>query len=119
MLGEKIRHHEVSCWLVNTGWVGGPYGVGARMKLSYTRAMVNAALSGELDSVPKTPDPVFRVMVPKTCPNVPAEMLNARGMWRDKAAYDRAAADLSARFNRNFEKFTLVGPEVLEAAPVG
>ena len=119
MLGEKIRHHEVSCWLVNTGWVGGPYGVGARMKLSYTRAMVNAALSGELDSVPKTPDPVFRVMVPKTCPSVPAEMLDARGMWPDKAAYDRAAAELSARFKRNFDKFTLVNREVLEAAPVG
>ncbi|MCU1276439.1 MAG: Phosphoenolpyruvate carboxykinase [Bryobacterales bacterium] len=119
MLGEKIRQHEVSCWLVNTGWVGGPYGVGQRMKLSYTRAMLNAALSGELENVPMTPHPVFRVMVPKTCPNVPAEMLDARGMWRDKAAYDRAAAELSARFNRNFEKFTLGGREVLEAAPVG
>jgi phosphoenolpyruvate carboxykinase (ATP) len=119
MLGEKIRQHEVSCWLVNTGWVGGPYGVGERMKLSYTRAMLNAALSGELDSVPMAPHPVFRVMVPKTCPNVPAEMLDARGMWQDKAAYDRVAAELSARFNRNFEKFTLVGREVLEAAPVG
>ena len=68
MLGEKMRQHEVSCWLVNTGWVGGPYGVGERMKLSYTRAMLNAALSGELESVPMTPHPVFRVMVPKTAP---------------------------------------------------
>jgi phosphoenolpyruvate carboxykinase (ATP) len=119
MLGEKIRRHAVSCWLVNTGWVGGGYGVGARMKLSYTRAMVNAALSGELDSVPMAPHPVFRVMVPKTCPNVPAEMLDARGMWQDKAAYDRAAAELSARFKRNFDKFALADREVLEAAPVG
>lgn len=118
MLGEKLRQHNVSCWLVNTGWAGGSFGVGERMKLVYTRAMLQAALSGALDSVEMAPHPVFRVLVPKSCPNVPAEVLDARGMWRDKAAYDRAARDLSARFNRNFEKFSTVGREVLEAAPV-
>jgi len=118
MLGDKMRQHAASCWLVNTGWAGGPYGVGKRMKLTYTRAMVNAALSGDLDGVPVTPHPVFRVLVPQSCPNVPSEMLDARGVWHDKSAYDRAAAELSARFNCNFEKFAAVAREVREAAPV-
>jgi phosphoenolpyruvate carboxykinase (ATP) len=118
MLGEKLRRHRATCWLVNTGWVGGPYGIGQRMKLAYTRAMLNAVLSGELERVPMTPDPVFRVLVPQSCPNVPASVLDARGMWQDKAAYDRAAAALSARFRTNFEKFTAVEAEVREAAPV-
>jgi phosphoenolpyruvate carboxykinase (ATP) len=118
MLGERLRQHNAGCWLVNTGWVGGPYGVGERMKLAYTRAMLQAVLAGDLDQAPMAPHSVFRVLVPKTCPNVPPEVLDARGMWRDKSAYDRAAADLSARFNRNFEKFTAAPPEVREAAPV-
>jgi phosphoenolpyruvate carboxykinase (ATP) len=117
MLGERLRQHQAVCWLVNTGWIGGPYGVGERMKLTYTRAMLNAALSGDLDDVPMTPDPVFHVLVPKSCPDVPPEVLDARGMWPEKSAYDRAAADLAARFRRNFEKFTMVGPEVRAAAP--
>ena len=117
MLGDKLRRHAASCWLVNTGWAGGPYGIGKRVKLAYTRAMLNAALSGDLDNVPVIPHPVFRVLVPQSCPNVPGEMLDARGMWQDKSAYDRAAADLSARFNRNFEKFASVAREIREAAP--
>jgi phosphoenolpyruvate carboxykinase (ATP) len=117
LLGEKLRRHKASCWLVNTGWIGGGFGVGSRMKLAYTRAMLNAALSGELNGVAVKPDPVFQVVVPKECPGVPAEFLNARGMWADKNAYDRAAYDLSSRFNRNFEKFTGVGPEIRAAAP--
>ena len=117
MLGDRLRLHGSSCWLVNTGWIGGPYGVGQRIKLSYTRAMLKAALSGELENVPIAPDPVFRVLVPMNCPNVPPEVLDPRRMWQDKSAYDRAAAELSARFNRNFDKFTLVGRDVLEAAP--
>lgn len=119
MLGEKMQRHNVSCYLVNTGWVGGPYGVGERMKLPYTRAMVNAAISGALDGVAVEPHPVFRVLVPKSCPGVPAEMLDARGLWKDGAAYDRAAQDLAARFRKNFEKFGKVAEEILEAAPVG
>jgi phosphoenolpyruvate carboxykinase (ATP) len=117
MLGERMRQHQVTCWLVNTGWVGGAYGVGERMKLPYTRAMLDSALSGRLDSVPKERHPIFRVLVPKNCPGVPNDFLDARGLWGDKAAYDRAAQDLSARFNENFKKFERVDREVLEAAP--
>jgi phosphoenolpyruvate carboxykinase (ATP) len=118
LLGEKLRRHHSACWLVNTGWVGGPYGVGNRMKLAYTRAMLNAALSGALNGVESEPHPVFRVTVPKSCPGVPAEFLDARGMWADKDAYDRAARDLAARFKRNFEKFQGVAPEVAAAGPL-
>ena len=118
LLGEKLRSHKAACWLVNTGWVGGPYGVGERIKLAHTRAMLHALLSGSLEDVPMTPHPVFRVLVPRACPGVPPELLDARGMWKDPAAYDRAARDLGARFNRNFEKFTLVSDDIREAAPV-
>ncbi len=118
MLGEKLRRHKVTCFLVNTGWIGGPYGVGERMNLQYTRAMVNAALDGKLDHVPTVEHPVFRLAVPKMVPDVPAELLDPRGMWRDKDAYDRASEDLSARFRSNFEKFGDVAREILDAAPV-
>jgi phosphoenolpyruvate carboxykinase (ATP) len=117
LLGEKLRRHGSACWLVNTGWAGGPFGVGQRMKLGYTRAMLSAALRGELKDVEVTPDPVFGVMVPKSCPGVPASFLDARGMWADKVAYDKAARDLSSRFNKNFDKFAHVAAEVLAAAP--
>jgi phosphoenolpyruvate carboxykinase (ATP) len=117
LLGERLRRHEAECWLVNTGWVGGPFGVGSRMKLPYTRAMLNAALSGDLNTVPMEPHPIFKVAVPKSCPGVPAQYLDARGMWRDKEAYDRAARDLASRFNKNFEKFSSVSSEILAAAP--
>src|SRR5579871_2538633 len=117
MLGEKLRRHGACCWLVNTGWVGGPYGTGHRMKLHYTRAMLSAALSGDLDSIRVHPHPVFRVLVPESCPNVPAEILDARGMWQNPSAYDHAAGELSARFNRNFEQFAAVDREIREAAP--
>ena len=117
MLGEKIAQHNVHCYLVNTGWVGGPYGVGERMNLKYTRAMVNACIAGQLDNIPADPHPVFRVMVPRSVPGVPSELLDARGQWKDKAAYDRAAEELSARFKKNFEKFGMVAEEIMEAAP--
>ncbi len=117
MLGEKLKRHNVTCYLVNTGWVGGPYGVGERMNLKYTRAMVNAAIAGQLDQVPCEPHPVFRVLVPRRVPGVPSELLDPRGQWNDKAAYDRAANDLSARFKKNFEKFGQVAEEITEAAP--
>jgi phosphoenolpyruvate carboxykinase (ATP) len=119
LLGERLRRSGSTCWLVNTGWTGGPYGVGQRMKLRYTRAMLNAALSGELRDVAMVTDPVFKVAVPAACPGVPAEFLDARGMWADKAAFDKAARDLSSRFNKNFEKFQAVKREIAEAAPVG
>jgi phosphoenolpyruvate carboxykinase (ATP) len=117
MLGDRLRRHSAPCWLVNTGWVGGPFGVGQRMKLKYTRAMLNAAISGALEGAHFTPHPVFHVLVPGACPYVPAELLDARGMWADKTAYDRAAADLSARFNRNFQKFENVDKAIAAAAP--
>ncbi|MBI1787014.1 MAG: phosphoenolpyruvate carboxykinase (ATP) [Acidobacteria bacterium] len=118
MLGEKLRRHQVSCWLVNTGWVGGPFGVGQRMKLPYTRAMLNAAISGRLEGVTMQQHPVFRVMAPTDCPDVPAEVLDARGLWPDKAAYDRAVADLARRFVKNFAKFDAVDAEIRAAAPL-
>ncbi len=117
LLGEKLRRHQSACWLVNTGWAGGPFGVGARMKLPYTRAMLNAVLSGELTSIPTVQHPIFKVAVPVSCPGVPPQFLDARGMWPDKEAYDRAARDLSARFNKNFAKFTGVSQEIAAAAP--
>jgi phosphoenolpyruvate carboxykinase (ATP) len=107
----------VKCYLVNTGWVGGAFGVGERMSLKYTRAMVNAAVAGELDGVAVTPHPVFRVLVPKNVPGVPAELLDARGQWKDGAEYDRAAEALSGRFKKNFEKFGQVAEQIMEAAP--
>jgi phosphoenolpyruvate carboxykinase (ATP) len=119
MLGEKLQDHKVSCWLVNTGWVGGAFGVGHRMSLPHTRAMVQAAVDGKLDNVPVQPHPVFQVLVPTSCPGVPSELLDARSQWQDPAAYDAAAADLSARFRKNFLKFGEMSREILEAAPVG
>ncbi|MEZ5354613.1 MAG: phosphoenolpyruvate carboxykinase (ATP) [Bryobacteraceae bacterium] len=117
MLGERMRRHEVRCWLVNTGWVGGAFGTGRRISLPYTRAMVNAALDGKLNDVPMNPHPVFRVLVPVSCPGVPDEVLDAGGQWADRSAYERAAADLAGRFRKNFEKFGNVAPEIAAAAP--
>ena len=117
LLGEKLRQHGATCWLVNTGWVGGPFGVGERMKLAYTRAMLNAALSGQLRDAPMKPDSVFRLMVPESCPAVPSEFLNARGMWANTSTYDRAVRDLAGRFHRNFERFSGISREILDAGP--
>jgi phosphoenolpyruvate carboxykinase (ATP) len=119
LLGERLRRSGAACWLVNTGWAGGPYGVGERMKLRYTRAMLSAALAGELKNVAMVTHPVFKVSVPESCPGVPAQFLDARGTWPDKAEYDKAARDLSGRFNRNFEKFHAANREIAGAAPVG
>jgi len=117
MLGEKMRRHQVACWLVNTGWVRGPYGTGSRMSLPYTRAMVNAAIEGTLNDVETVQDPVFRVSVPVRCPGVPSELLDARGLWADKQAYDTAAHELARRFQENFRKFGEVEPAIAAAAP--
>ncbi len=118
MLGDKLRTHDVTCFLVNTGWVGGPYGIGDRMSLPYTRAMVDAAVEGLLDHAPVTPHPVFQVLVPKAVPGVPPDLLDPRAMWNDAQAYDRSAEELSARFRKNFEKFGAVEDEILDAAPL-
>jgi phosphoenolpyruvate carboxykinase (ATP) len=119
MLGERIAKHDVRCWLVNTGWSGGPVGVGKRMKLPYTRAMVNAALAGQLDNATFVPHPVFKVGVPTHVPGVPDEVLDARSTWADPRAYDAKAQELAAKFAENFARFAQsADPEVLEAAPV-
>ncbi|MDD9876537.1 MAG: phosphoenolpyruvate carboxykinase [Magnetovibrio sp.] len=105
LLGEKMAKHGARCWLVNTGWSGGGYGVGERMKIAYTRAMVNAALDGRLGEVAVTPDPNFGVLVPEACPDVPGEVLNPRNTWSDAGAYDTQARDLTQRFETNFKQF--------------
>ncbi len=117
MLGRRMQEHGTQCWLVNTGWFGGPYGTGSRMKLPYTRAMVNAAIEGTLENAEFETDPAFGLTVPKSVPGVPAEFLRARDAWKDKAAYDKSAADLSARFAKNFEKFDV--PANVKAAGPG
>ncbi len=105
MLGEKMQQQQVNVWLVNTGWSGGAYGEGSRIKLKYTRAMITAALEGKLAKVAYENHPVFGVAMPKSCPEVPSDMLNPRNTWKDQAAYDEKANDLAKQFIRNFEKF--------------
>ena len=119
MLGEKIAKHNVSVWLINTGWTGGPYGEGSRMRIPYTRAMVRAALSGALDGVETKEHPVFGIHVPRSCPDVPIEVLDPRATWSDPEAYDAQARKLARMFDENFEKFAgEVSDEVRSAAPV-
>lgn len=119
MLGERIERHGSQCWLVNTGWTGGPYGVGRRMKLSFTRAMIDAALDGRLASVSVRTDPVFGLHVPEHVPDVPVETLDPRATWRDAWAYDEQAAQLAGMFRRNFDRFREdIGPEILRSGPV-
>src|SRR6185312_11865652 len=116
MLGERIVKHKASVWLVNTGWTGGPYGTGQRMKIAYTRAMVRAALSGQLNNVKYERDPIFNVDVPTSCPDVPAEVLTPRNTWSDPAAYDAQARKLAGMFIENFKKFEADVPADVKAA---
>ncbi|MDX2048185.1 MAG: phosphoenolpyruvate carboxykinase (ATP) [Chitinophagaceae bacterium] len=118
MLGQKMKTHKVNVWLINTGWTGGPYGTGQRMKLKYTRAMITAALEGKLDAAEFENFPIFGLAIPKSCPEVPAEILNPKNTWADKAAYDEKAKHLAALFIKNFEKYAPgVSQEILAAAP--
>jgi phosphoenolpyruvate carboxykinase (ATP) len=118
MLGERLAKHQAQVWLVNTGWSGGPYGVGSRMKIAYTRAIVHAALNGDLDDVPTELDPIFGLPIPLACPGVPAGVLNPRNTWADKAAYDQKARELAALFVKNFGKYKdQAAPEVIAAGP--
>ncbi len=118
MLGKKMTEANVNVFMINTGWSGGPYGIGSRMKLSYTRAMITAALEGKLDNVEYEAHPVFGMMMPKECPNVPNEILNPRATWDDKNAYDEKAVTLAKQFVKNFEKYASgVSDEILAAAP--
>ena len=115
LLGKQMARHNAACWLVNTGWSGGPYGVGKRMKISYTRAMIRAILNGSLAETETTPDPIFGVNVPVSCPDVPNEVLQPRNTWDDKDAYDRQAKDLARRFNENFKKYEAGVSEAVRA----
>jgi phosphoenolpyruvate carboxykinase (ATP) len=115
LLGKKMAKHNAACWLINTGWSGGPYGVGHRMKIGYTRAMIRAILSGELAKIETTTDPIFGVNVPVSCPDVPAEVLQPRHTWADKEAYDHQASDLARRFNENFKKYEAGVTEAVRA----
>ncbi len=119
MLGERISRHKAKVWLVNTGWTGGPYGTGTRMKLAHTRAMLRAALSGSLDKVKFTKDPVFGFEVPTSVPDVPSAVLSPRGTWADPAAYDAQARKLATMFRENFQQFRSEVPDaVAKAEPV-
>lgn len=118
LLGERIQKHHAESWLINTGWSGGPYGIGKRIDIKYTRAMISAALNGSLAKVETEEDPFFRLHVPVSCENVPSGILNSRNTWGDKNAYDEKAKELAARFHTNFEQFADgVEKSILAAAP--
>jgi phosphoenolpyruvate carboxykinase (ATP) len=118
LLGERIARHHARVWLINTGWTGGPYGTGRRMKIAHTRAMISAALSGKLDRVGYEVDPVFNLEVPTSCPDVPTEVLRPRNTWVDGAAYDAQAKKLAAMFAENFKTFEATAtPDVKAAGP--
>jgi phosphoenolpyruvate carboxykinase (ATP) len=118
MLGEKIAKHNARVWLVNTGWTGGPHGKGTRMKIAHTRAMIRAALSGELDPLPYHKDQIFNLDVPAMCPHVPAEVLQPRNTWANPAEYDAQAVMLARMFAENFAVFEAdVSADVKAAGP--
>jgi phosphoenolpyruvate carboxykinase (ATP) len=118
LLGERLTQHGATVWLVNTGWSGGPFGVGQRMNIHYTRAMLDAAIEGALADVAFHPDPIFGLYIPAEVPGVPPHILNPRATWADRAAYDTQARELACRFVENFEKYRgVASPEVIAAAP--
>ncbi|MFZ1809303.1 MAG: phosphoenolpyruvate carboxykinase (ATP) [Cyclobacteriaceae bacterium] len=118
MLSQKMQEANVTVWLVNTGWSGGAYGVGSRMSLKYTRALITAALNGDLNNVNYEKHDIFGVAMPTKCAGVPSEILSPRNTWKDKEAYDQKANHLAAAFNKNFEKFAAeANKEILEGAP--
>ena len=120
MLGEKIEKYDTKVYLVNTGWTGGPYGTGCRMKLKYTRAMITAALNGELEKAEFIHDDLFNLDVPQSCPGAPSEVMNPRETWADKDAYDEMAKKLAGMFFRNFaEKYPNMDKAIIEAGPKG
>ena len=114
MLGARLREHKAQCWLVNTGWTGGAFGVGKRMSLPHTRALVTAALNGSLANAEFVSEDAFGLSIPVACPGVPSELLHPRNAWADKAAYDKQAASLAGQFEANFKKFD--APEEIKAA---
>ncbi|MGD8718436.1 MAG: phosphoenolpyruvate carboxykinase (ATP) [Candidatus Zixiibacteriota bacterium] len=116
LMGERLAKHKVNCWLINTGWSGGPHGVGERMAIGVTRGLLSAALEGVLEKQEFEPDPVFGVLVPKACPGVPTEVLWPKNTWADKAAYDAKALDLARRFAENFKQFEDMASDDVKAA---
>src|SRR5207245_10753944 len=117
MLGALIHEHGAQCWLVNTGWSGGTYGVGRRMPIAHTRALLRAALDGRLAAAPVRKEANFGLFVPESCPEVPSEVLDPRGTWSDKKAYDETARELTRRFAANLTEYEpFVGSEVKEVA---
>jgi phosphoenolpyruvate carboxykinase (ATP) len=117
LLGKKINEHDVECWLVNTGWTGGPYGVGKRMSIAHTRAMVNAAIEGRI-ARDFTPEPFFGLRIPNAVPDVPSEVLNPRHAWPDQDAYDRQAKKLATLFSENFKRFEADASEAVKAVAI-
>lgn len=118
LLGEKLEKHQSQVWLVNTGWTGGPFGVGERIRIPYTRAMIKAVLNGDLDTVPFRSDPFFGLEIPEMVPDVPPELLNPQSTWGDQSAYERQAIILTGRFHENFKQFSSHGSApVMEAGP--
>jgi phosphoenolpyruvate carboxykinase (ATP) len=118
LLEKKILEHKSACWLVNTGWTGGPYGQGRRMEIRYTRALLNAVLDGSLDAVEMKVDPIFGFQVPASVSGVPTEVLNPRNTWKDKKAYDAQARRLARLFEENFQQFKENVPDhVKDAGP--
>ena len=119
MLSKKMKDANVKVWLINTGWTGGPYGIGSRMKLKYTREMITAALNGELDNVAYVDHKVFGIAKPQFCPNVPTEILNPRNTWADKDLYDVKAVELAQKFKANFEQFAqFANAEIMAGGPL-
>ena len=119
MLSEKMKEANVNVWLVNTGWTGGPYGTGSRMKLRYTREMISSALEGKLDHAEFVQHPIFGLQMPTSCENVPTEVLNPKNTWADKEAYDKKALELAESFRRNFAKFDQqANEEILNGGPI-
>jgi phosphoenolpyruvate carboxykinase (ATP) len=116
LLRERIEKHKVRCYLLNTGWTGGPYGVGKRININYTRAMVRAAISGEIDKAQVKTEPIFGLRVPASCPDVPSDILMPRSTWSDPVAYDRQAHQLAELFKKNFAQFDLTD-NVVTAGP--
>jgi phosphoenolpyruvate carboxykinase (ATP) len=117
MLGSKLDEHGSAVWLVNTGWTGGPFGEGERMPIAATRALLRAALAGELDDVEFRTDEAFGFAVPVAVPDVDSKLLDPRSTWADPEAYDRKAAELAGMFRDNFEKFTADGSTLAAAGP--
>jgi phosphoenolpyruvate carboxykinase (ATP) len=118
LLGNKLKEHKVNVWLVNTGWTGGPYGTGKRMKLQYTREMIAAAINGQLDHVHYREHPIFNLRMPVSCPNVPDNILNPRNTWADKYRYDEMANNLAAAFIKNFEQYVNhSNSDIIDASP--